>query len=78
MSVQAHPNTKITKLKLPTVFSKLSKKAMLGIGIVLLVADAGGFAYYKLVYLPAQTTTTTASLHTTRVRQGDLTIYASG
>lgn len=79
MSVQTHPNTNFAKLKLPAFFSKLSKKAMLGIGIVLLVAAAaGGFAYYKLVYLAAQTTTTTASLQTTRVRQGDLTIYASG
>ncbi len=78
MSVQTQTTTAV-KVKPANVFSKVSKKVTLGIVIALLVvAAAGGFAYYKLVYLPAQTTTTTASLQTTRVRQGDLTIYASG
>ena len=78
MSVQTHPGSNVVKFKLPAFLSRLSKKAALGITAALLVVAAGGFAYYKLVYLPAQTVTTTASLQTTQIRQGDLVIYASG
>lgn len=79
MSVQTQTTPAAVKVKTANIFSRISKKTTIGIVIALLVvAAAGGFAYYKLVYLPAQTTTTTATLQTTRVRQGDLTIYASG
>ncbi len=78
MSVQTHPGSNVVKFKLPAFLSRLSKKAALGITAALLIVAAGGFAYYKLVYLPAQSITTTASLQTTQIRQGDLVIYASG
>ncbi len=78
MSVQTHSGSNIVKFKLPAFLSRLSKKAALGITAALLIVAAGGFAYYKLVYLPAQSVTTTASLQTTQIRQGDLVIYASG
>jgi HlyD family secretion protein len=55
----------------------LSKKAIWIALSVLLIAVTGGFAYYKLTYASAQTTTET-TLQTAVVRQGDLVIYASG
>jgi multidrug efflux pump subunit AcrA (membrane-fusion protein) len=47
--------------------------------IALALISAGGYAYYTLIYIPAQTTTAaTAALQTATVRQGNLIIYASG
>lgn len=78
MSVQTQASaTVVVKAKSPSK-SRTSKKIIWGIVILLLLSAAGGFAYYKLVYTPSQVTTTTASLQTTNVRQGDLVIYASG
>ncbi len=44
---------------------------------LLMVAAAAGFAYYKLVYVPAHTTTT-AAMQTATVRTGSLVISATG
>jgi len=55
------------------------KKAIWITLAVLLIASAGGFAYYKLGHAASSVQTTTEStLQTAVVRQGDLTIYASG
>ena len=66
--------------KLRKLFSglKRSTKVILALIVILVLAGAGGYAYYAKVYLPSQTTTTTASLQTATVKQGDLVIYASG
>jgi multidrug efflux pump subunit AcrA (membrane-fusion protein) len=41
------------------------------------LAGGGGFAYYRMVYLPGQTTDE-PTMQTATARQGDLVIYASG
>ena len=66
--------------KLRSLFSGSRRpiRVILSLVVVLIIAGAGGYAYYAKVYLPSQTTTTTASLQTATVRQGDLVIYASG
>ncbi len=46
--------------------------------ILLLLAGAGGYAYYQLVYLPAQTSSDEPAMQTATVRTGDLVLYASG
>ena len=58
--------------------SSLSQKlAWIGV-IALIVIGSGGFAYYRLAYLPAQAATEDSQMQTAIIRQGDLTIYASG
>ncbi len=52
------------------------KKAVILIGILILLATSG-FAYYKLVYQPAQVEPEQA-YNTTKVRTGDISITASG
>lgn len=61
-------------------FKKLNlSKKIIWIGmLVLLLGGGGGYAYYQLAYLPAQITTSQPQMQTAVVRQGDLTIYASG
>ncbi|MGE5249370.1 MAG: hypothetical protein ACM3QS_04065, partial [Bacteroidota bacterium] len=59
------------------VLSRLSKRAILIISLVVVLAAAGGLAYYRLVYLPGQTSTT-AQMQTAVARQGNLVLYASG
>jgi len=45
----------------------------------LVIAAASGFAYYKLVYVPAQSSaTSTLAMQTSTVRTGDITISATG
>jgi HlyD family secretion protein len=59
------------------MISALKRKSVLitlGLAVVL---TASGFSYYRLVYLPGQAPSE-PELQTTVVRQGDLTIYASG
>ncbi len=73
----------LAKLKEMPLLSRINKRtAWVITAIVLLLISTGGYAYYKLVYIPAQTAataaTTTAALQTTVVRQGTLIIYASG
>jgi HlyD family secretion protein len=60
------------------MFSKLNKRHyfIIAVGILALVS-IGGFAYYRLGYLPSQAQDE-AEIQTTTVRQGDLVIYASG
>ncbi len=50
-----------------------------GLPLLLVLIAAGGFAYYRLVYLPAQTAAAeTSTMQTATARQGELVIYASG
>ncbi len=67
----------IKKLRDLPFISKLSRKAIWGIAIVLVLSLVGGIAYYQTVYLPNQTADQ-PTMQTAVVRQGDLLIYASG
>ena len=67
----------ILRLKRVPFLSRLSKRTAGIIASVLLLAVAGGVAYYKIIYLPNQTTNEPV-MQTAAVRQGDLVIYASG
>ncbi len=60
------------------MFSKIGKKGLWIVLGLLILASAGGFAYYRQVVLPSQTTVEEPEIQTTVVRQGDLVIYASG
>ncbi len=66
--------------KLRTLFSgsKRSTRVILTLAIILVLAGAGGYAYYSQIYLPSQTTTETTTMQTATIKQGDLVIYASG
>lgn len=66
-----------SKLKMPAFLSRLSRRAIWIIVGVVVLAGAGGFTYYKMIYLPAQTPSQPA-LQTATVRRGDLIISASG
>jgi HlyD family secretion protein len=59
------------------MFSKIGKKGLWIILGVLILASAGGFAYYRQVVLPSQTVDE-PQIQTAVARQGDLVIYASG
>ncbi len=65
------------KFKLPAFLSKHPKRTLLILLAVGVLIGAGGYAYYRAIYLPAQTSTE-PTLKTASVRQGDLVIYASG
>lgn len=54
------------------------RKLLLATMGALLLLAAGGFAYYRLIYLPNQAEEDGEKLQTARVRQGDLELYASG
>ena len=66
--------------EIPFIARSSTRTRWMILAAALLLIGAGGFAYYKLVYVPAQTatTTTTAAMQTAVVRQGNLIIYASG
>ena len=66
------------RLKMPAFLSRFPKRSLWIVLIVTVLASGGGFAYYKLVYAPAQVQTTEAPLQTSTARRGDLVIYASG
>ena len=65
------------KLKRPAFLSKLSKRTLAILLAVVILAGAGGFAYYRMGYVPAQQTQE-PSMQSATVRRGDLVIYASG
>ena len=65
------------KSKKSTLFSKFSRRTLWIILAVVVLAGGGGYAYYKLEYLPNQTTDE-PTVQTATARQGDLVIYASG
>ena len=56
---------------------KMSKKTLWITLVVVLIAGAGGYAYYQKSVVPAQVTDE-PTMQTAKVRQGDLTLYASG
>ena len=59
------------------MLTKSSRKRLLfAVGLLILFVS-GGFAYYQVIYLPAQVTDE-PEIQTTVVRRGDLVIYASG
>jgi RND family efflux transporter MFP subunit len=90
MTLKSNVSSLVSKMKTPSFLSnpgdsaltkrikRLPKLARWAVPLVLFLAAAGGYAYYTLVYLPAQTSTTEAAMQTAIVRQGDLVIYASG
>ena len=55
----------------------LSRRTWWVILAIVVLASGGGFAYYRMVYLPSQTTDA-PTMQTATARQGDLVIYASG
>ncbi len=59
------------------MFTKSSRKRLLFAFGLLILFVGGGFAYYRVIYLPSQTPEE-PDIQTTVVRQGDLVIYASG
>jgi RND family efflux transporter MFP subunit len=67
----------VSRLKDLRFVSRISKRAAWITASVLLLAAAGGFSYYRLVYLPSQVSDE-STVQTAAVRQGDLVIYASG
>ncbi|MFN8398520.1 MAG: efflux RND transporter periplasmic adaptor subunit [Anaerolineales bacterium] len=69
----------IQNTPLPKALSKLSKKAIwtIGIVIILLAASSGGYAYYRSTQTVDETDST-AELQTAVATRGDLVIYASG
>ena len=70
-----------SKIKEMPLFSRISKRTRWVIAVItLFLIGTGGYAYYTLVYVPAQTASTaaTAALQTAVVRQGNLIIYSSG
>ena len=60
------------------ILSKLPKRVLWIVLAVVVLAGAGGFAYYQMIYTPAQEQTDEPGLQTATVRNGDLVIYASG
>ena len=58
---------------------KRNRRLVWVIALVLILAGGGGYAYYQLVYLPAQNPTgEQATLQTATARTGNLTLSASG
>ncbi len=90
MTLKSSVSSSGSRIKTPSFLSRLGESAFikrikrlprlvrLGIPLLLVLAAAASSAYYRLVYLPAQTTTTGSTLQTAVARQGDLVLYASG
>ncbi|MFZ5909135.1 MAG: efflux RND transporter periplasmic adaptor subunit [Chloroflexota bacterium] len=67
----------LSKIKKPAILSRLSKRAIWVLAAAVVLMGGGGFAYYRMVYLPGQVSEV-STLQTAVVQQGDLVIYASG
>lgn len=65
------------KLNLHAFMSRLRWRTLVILLAVVALAGAGGFAYYRMAYVPTQQTEE-QTLQTATVRRGDLVIYASG
>jgi len=59
-------------------FLGIRRKTFLWVALAILLIGTAGFVYYKLVYQPKQAVSAAAVIQTAAVRQGDLTISASG
>ena len=70
--------SKIKEMSFLKKMARLNKRNFWIIVLVLIAATGGGIYYYEQVYLPAQTSSTTATMQTATARKGDLVIYASG
>ena len=55
-------------------FSKFSKRALWIVLIILVLASAGGYAYYQIEYLPSQEQANESGLQTATVRRGDIVL----
>ena len=66
-----------TRIKVPAFLSRLPRRALWIIMVIVILSGAGGFAYYRLQYQPGQASDEPA-MQTASARQGDLVIYASG
>jgi multidrug efflux pump subunit AcrA (membrane-fusion protein) len=82
MSIFKKATEWLAGLKGMPFISKITKRTWWVImAVAVFLIGAGGYAYYALVYVPAQTaaaSATAATLQTAVVRQGNLIIYASG
>jgi RND family efflux transporter MFP subunit len=59
--------------------SNFFSKRTLWIALAIIVlATAGGYAYYQMEYLPSQEQTDEPGLQTATIRRGDIVLYASG
>jgi len=59
-------------------FSKSSMRTLWIVLIIVVLASAGGYAYYQMEYLPSQEQADEPGLQTATVRRGDIVLYASG
>ncbi|MDK1030096.1 MAG: efflux RND transporter periplasmic adaptor subunit [Anaerolineae bacterium] len=66
------------KIQMLRYFSKLPKRTVWIILVVVVLVSLGGIAYYQILYKPAQQQTDEPSLQTATVRRGDIVLYASG
>ena len=55
-----------------------SKRTLWIVLFIVVLASAGGYAYYQMEYLPAQEQADEPGLQTATVRRGDIVLYASG
>jgi HlyD family secretion protein len=67
----------LKKIRMPAFLSRLPRRMLWILPAVVILASGGGYAYYRLSYLPGQTADEPA-MQTATARQGDLVIYASG
>ena len=68
----------MSKTKQASFLSKIPHRTWWVILTVLVLAGAGGFAYYQMFYTPVQAQTDEPGLQTATVRRGDIVLYASG
>lgn len=66
------------KIQMLRYFSKLPKRTVWIMLVVVVLVPLGGIAYYQILYKPAQQQTDESSLQTATVRRGDIVLYASG